>query len=191
MVTSVHDFDLPYGHVAGWIGVGGPGEGPGGTNEWLEIGLSRFPGLTGSDVYYEVALPGRYPAYHEVASGLPAGRTVEVSVVEMHDHPDRWRVSLNGRAVSRPIRLPASHGRWTPVATAESWTGGRGHACNAFLYRFRRLELAHAAGGGWHPFSGGSPIQSSVSRVRRSRRGDAFIAAEGRPAFLMLPSLTP
>jgi hypothetical protein len=191
MVTSVDDFDIPHGHVAAWVGVGGPGEGPGGTNEWLEIGLSRFPGVSGSDIYYEVALPGRYPVYHQVASGLPAGKTVEVSVVEMHDRPDRWRVSLNGRAVSPPIRLPASHERWTPIATAENWAGGRGRACNTFLYDFRRLELAHAPGGGWRAFSGGFPIVSSVTRVRRSRRGDAFLAAEGRPAFQLLPSLTP
>ena len=191
MVSSVADFDLPYGHVAGWVGVGGPGEGPRGTNEWLEIGLSRFPGVVGSEVYYEVAQPGRYPVYHEVASGLPAGKTVEVSVLEMHDRPDWWRVSLNGRLVSRPIRLPASHDRWTPIATAESWAGGRGRACNTFLYHFRRLRLAHAAGGGWHRFSGGSRIESSMTRVRRSRRGDAFLAAEGRAAFQLLPSLTP
>jgi hypothetical protein len=191
MVTSVDDFDVPNGHVAGWVGVGGPGEGPRGTNEWLEIGLSSFPGVSGSDVYYEVALPGRYPVYHQIASGLPAGKTVEVSVLEMQGHPDRWLVSLNGRPISRPIRLPASHDRWSPIATAESWDGGKGHACNMFLYDFRRLRLAHAAGGGWQPFSGGSPIDSSMTRVRRSRSGDAFLAAEGRPAFLLLPSLTP
>jgi len=191
MVTSVDDFDILHGHVAGWVGVGGPGEGPGGTNEWLEVGLSRFPGVIGSDVYYEVALPGRFPVYHQIASSLPAGKAVEVAVLEMHNRPDRWRVSLNGRLVSRPIRLPGSHDRWTPIATAESWDGGPGHTCNTFLYDFRRLELAHAAGGGWHPFSGGSRIESSVTRIRRSPGGSAFIAAEGRPAFLLLPSITP
>ena len=191
MVTSVDDFDILHGHVAAWVGVGGPGEGPGGTNEWLEVGLSRFPGVIGSDVYYEVALPGRFPVYHQIASSLPAGKAVEVAVLEMHNRPDHWRVSLNGRPVSRPIRLPGSHDRWSPIATAESWDGGPGHPCNTFLYHFRRLELAHAAGGGWHLFSGGSRIESSVTRIRRSPSGYAFLAAEGRPAFLLRPPLRP
>jgi hypothetical protein len=191
MVTSVDNFAVLHGHVAGWVGVGGPGEGPGGTNEWLQVGLSSFPGVVGSDIYYEVALPGRYPVYHQVASSLPAGTAVAVTVLQMRDHRDRWRVSLNGQAVSPPIRLPRSHGRWTPMATAESWDGGTGGACNAFLYDFRRLEVAHAAGGSWHPLSGGFPIESRMTRIRRARDGAAFLAAEGRAAFEFLLSLTP
>src|SRR5579884_1778723 len=27
-------FDVRAGHVAGWVGVGGPGQGPNGTDEW-------------------------------------------------------------------------------------------------------------------------------------------------------------
>ena len=30
------------GHVGGWIGVGGTEEGPGGTAEWLQVGLASF-----------------------------------------------------------------------------------------------------------------------------------------------------
>jgi hypothetical protein len=80
-VTSVQDFDVLHGHVAGWVGVGGPGEGPGGANEWLQLGLSGFPGVGGSDIYYEVALPGRYPVYHQVASSVPASKAVKVTVL--------------------------------------------------------------------------------------------------------------
>jgi len=50
IVTPLDAFDVMNGHVAGWVGVGGPGEGPGGTNEWIQIGLSGFPDVTGSDV---------------------------------------------------------------------------------------------------------------------------------------------
>ncbi len=32
------------GHVAGWVGVGGPGQGPGGANEWIQVGLNSLPG---------------------------------------------------------------------------------------------------------------------------------------------------
>ena len=29
-------------HVAGWVGVGGPGLGPHGEDEWLQVGLATF-----------------------------------------------------------------------------------------------------------------------------------------------------
>jgi hypothetical protein len=190
-ITSVNQFAVLGGHVAGYVGVGGRGEGSGGANEWLQVGLSSFPGVIGSDVYYEVAFPGRHPVYHQVASGLPAGTAVAVAVDEMRSHPDRWRVSLNGRVVSRPIRLPGSHGRWTPVATAESWDGGTGRACNAFLYDFRRVEVAHAVGGRWHLLSSGYTIRSSTTRIRRSHRAAAFLAAEGGRRFCCFPRFRP
>src|SRR5215831_7511421 len=123
-LSSVDAFPLLSGHIAGWVGVGGPGQGPGGTDEWLEIGLSGFPAVTGSDLYYEVSQPDGYPVYHQVARDLPAGKASVVGVLEMYGRPDWWRVWLNGRAVSKPIRLPHSHDRWAPVATAESWDGG-------------------------------------------------------------------
>jgi hypothetical protein len=190
-VRSLEDFDLVDGHVAGWVGVGSPGEGPGGTNEWLQVGISRFPGVVGSDIYYEVALPGHYPAYHQVESSLSAGEAVKLTVLEMHAHPERWRVALNGRAVSPPIHLPRSYDRWAPMATAESWEGGKGGACNSFLYDFRRLRIAHAAGGGWRAPSGSIPIESSRTRIHRSHSGAAFLAAEGHAALRLLPTLTP
>ena len=190
-ITSVDDFAVLHGHVAGWVGVGGPGEGPGSADEWLQIGLSGFPGVTGSDLYYEVVRPGLQPVYHQVASSLPVGTSVNVAVLEMHDHPDWWRVSLNGRAVSRPIRLPGSRDRWTPMATAESWDGGTGASCNSLLYRFRHIQLAHAPGGAWHSLSSGYPIKSPTTRIRRARGGAGFLAAEGRRAFRLLASLSP
>lgn len=190
-VTSVEAFPLLSGHVAGWVGVGGPGEGPGGTNEWLEIGLSSFPAVTGSDLFYEVSQPAAFPAYHRVATNLPAGTAFEVGVLEMRNHPDSWRVWLNGRAVSKPIRLPQSHKRFVPIATAESWDGGTHGVCNTFLYHFRGVRIAHAPGGGWRGLSGGYPIRSSVTRVRRSRGGGAFLAAEGDQAIRLLPKLGP
>ena len=186
LITPLDAFDVFNGHVAGWVGVGGPGQGPNGTNEWLQIGLSGFPGVNGSDLYYEVTQPGRFPTYHQVDANLPVGKPVKVSVLEMHNRPDWWRVWLNHKPASAPIRLPESHGRWSPIATAESWDGGTGGACNAFLYRFRQVSVAHVAGGGWHPLTGAYPISSSVTRIRRSHGAAAFLAAEGQPAFQFL-----
>jgi hypothetical protein len=186
IISPLDAFDILDGHVAGWVGVGGPGQGPGGTNEWLQIGYSGFPGVTGSDIYYEVAQPGRFPTYHQVAAALPVGSVSKVAVLEMYNRPDTWRVWLNHKPVSPPIYLPQSHDRWNPIATAESWDGGTGGTCNTFLYRFRHVAIAHATGGGWHQLTGGFPIQSAVTRVQRARGSAAFLAAEGRPAFQFL-----
>ena len=65
-IAQLNAFDILNGHIAGWFGVGGTGEGPHGSNESLRVGSAGFPGITGSDIYYEVALPGTYPTYHEV-----------------------------------------------------------------------------------------------------------------------------
>jgi hypothetical protein len=186
LITPLNAFDVISGHVAGWVGVGGPGEGPNGTNEWIQVGYSGFPSITGSDIYYEVAKPGRLPRYYPVAAGLPVGTLSKVTVLEIHGRPNWWRVWVNHKPVSPAIYLPASHGRWSPVATAESWDGGTGGACNTFLYRFRHVSVAHAPGGGWHQLTGGYPIRSAVTRLRRARGSAGFLAAEGRPAFQLL-----
>jgi len=186
LITPLDAFDIVNGHVAGWVGVGGPGEGPNGTNEWIQIGYSGFPSITGSDIYYEVALPGHYPTYHQVSAGVPVGTLAKVTVLEMYKRPNWWRVWLNHKPVSQPIRLPGSHGRWTPIATAESWDGGTGGTCNTFLYRFRHVTIAHAPGGGWHQLTNGYPIQSATTRIRHLGGPAGFLAAEGRPAFQLL-----
>jgi hypothetical protein len=191
LITPLSAFDVLTGHVAGWVGVGGPGEGPHGTDEWIQIGYSGFPGLTGSDIYYEVAQPGHRPypiTYHTVATDVPEGTLSKVTVLEMYRRPNWWRVWLNHKPVSPPIYLPGSHDRWSPIATAESWDGGTGGTCNTFLYRFRRVSIAHAPGGGWHQLNGGFPIQSAVARIQRVGGLAGFLAAEGRPAFQFLGS---
>jgi hypothetical protein len=176
VITPLGPFNIANGHVAGWVGVGGPGEGPHGTDEWLQIGLSGFPGLY-SDVYYEVARPGRYPVYHEVVSNPQPNHPFRVAVLE--DRPNFWRVWLNGRPVSPSIYLPHSHNQFMPIATAESWDGGTG-VCNDFLYSFQKVKVAHRPDGMFHNFRGGYKITSAKTTMRRA--GGAFIAAEGTPS---------
>ena len=185
-LTAIGGARVANGHVAGWVGVGGPGEGPNGSNEWIQVGYAGFPSITGSDIYYEVAQPGRYPTYHQVSAGLEVGTLTKVTVLEMHGRANWWRVWVNHRPVSAPIHLPASHHRWSPIATAESWDGGSGGTCNTFLYRFRHVSVAYAPGGGWHQLTGGYPIRSATTRIRRARGSAGFFAAEGRPAFQLL-----
>jgi hypothetical protein len=190
-ITPLPAFNVMSGHVAGWVGVGGPRQGPGGTDEWLQVGFSGFPQLTGSNIYYELVLPNGQPTYHQVAANLPFGKPARVAVLEMHKRPSYWRVWVNGSPASKPIRLPGSHGRWAPIATAESWDGGTGGSCNGFLYRFNRVSIARAPGGSWQQLSGGYPITSASTRIARNARKASFLAAEGDDALRTLASFIP
>src|SRR6266849_2123494 len=116
-VTPLAGFNILSGHVAGWVGVGGPGQGVNGADEWLQVGFSGFPELTGNDLYYELQLPGKEPTYHQLATDLPLGKPARIAVLEMHNRPNMWRVWVNGSAASQPIYLAGSHHRWSPIAT--------------------------------------------------------------------------
>jgi hypothetical protein len=152
------------GHVAGWVGVGGPGLGPHGSSEWIQVGYSGFPGLRVGSLYYEVALPGASPRYFEVSSNIRQGSKHRVAVLEVGHKHGWWRVWVDGRAVSRAYRLPGSHGAWRGIATAESWGGGM-RACNLYSYRFDRIKVAHAAGGTWKRLNSVYRIQGGDNRL--------------------------
>lgn len=172
-LTALADPHVAAGHVAAWVGVGGVGEGPNGTNAWLQVGLSAFR-ASGNRLYYEVARPGVPPTYHELAADVGTGDRLRVAVLEMNQRPNYWRVWVNGKAVSDAVHLPASHGRWRPIATAESWAGV-GSACNRFTYRFERVRVAAAAGGSWRSFVGGHTFLDSRYRLL-DRGGSTFVA---------------
>jgi len=172
VTPAVNGFDVLSGHVAGWVGVGGPGEGPGGSDEWLQAGLATFPLLDGHDVYYELARPGLAPTYHRVEASLVPGSAVRVGVLEMHGRANWWRVWVNGTPVSAPIYLPASHGRWRPMVTAESWDGGAS-SCNAFLYAFTTVSVARRPGGIWSP----------IGKADRIAGPDTIVAQHDGPRF--------
>jgi hypothetical protein len=160
------------GHVAAWVGVGGPGQGPHGTDEWLQVGISGF--ADHSALYYEVTQPGVAVRYVEVLPAVAAGEGHRLTVLEMHRRPNWWRVFVDRRPVTGPIYLVASHVRWHPIATAESWNGGTA-TCNSFAYRFAHVRSATAAGGGWRRFSAGYRFQDRGYRVIRVARA-AFVA---------------
>jgi hypothetical protein len=136
------------GHVAGWIGLGGPKAGPDGTAEWIQTGYSAFPADTTSRIYYEVAVPGAEPRYVELSHTVAVGTSHKFAVLEMAQRQHWWRVWLDDRPVSPPIHLPTTGGAWYPQAVAENWNGGTG-ACNSFSYRFANVMLAGAEGGDW------------------------------------------
>jgi hypothetical protein len=172
-LTSLAAPAVQNGHVAGWVGVGGPNEGPHGTSEWIQVGFSGFPGLTVGSLYYEVALPGQAPRYYEVLSNVHPGDRHRIAVLEVAHHRDMWRVWVDGRRVGHAYRLPGSHGRWQGVATAENWGGGA-HACNRYAYRFDRFRVAGSPGGSWHV----------ASRVYRMQQGSNRLLMNAHTSFV-------
>jgi hypothetical protein len=172
-LTALARPEVAAGHVAAWVGVGGVGEGPNGSDSWIQIGLSAFPGSE-STLYYEVTRPGATPTYHELAADIPTGERLRVAVLEMSGQRNHWRVWLNGKPVSAPVHLPGSHGRWRPIATAESWAGA-GTACNSFSYRFEGVRVSAAPGGSWRTFVRGYTFLDRGYRVI-DRGGTTFLA---------------
>ncbi len=162
------------GHVAGWVGVGGPGAGPNGTDEWIQVGFSAFPGSSFSSLYYEVAQPHQAPLYNEVATGLPPGSTSKVAVVELAGRTGWWRVWVDDRAVGDPVYLPGSHGAWRPLATSETWGAGS-PVCNRFRYQFGSVSVATRPGGGWQLLRRHYTFQNHGYRIRRIARA-TFVA---------------
>ena len=173
VLTALSTPRVADGHVAAWVGVGGVGQGPNGTNAWIQIGLSAFPGSEGN-LYYEVARPGSAPRYVELAASVRAGTRFRVAVLEMSNRPDHWRVWLNGKPVSAPVELRGSSGRWRPIATAESWAG-TDRACNRFAYRFDGVRVAAATGGSWRSFVGGQTFLDSGYQLL-DRGSNSFVA---------------
>jgi len=190
VLTALETPVVESGHVAAWVGVGGLYEGPGGTGEWLQVGLNSLPG-TGNRLYYEYAAPGVAPAYVEVDGDVAAGRAVSVAVLEAAGRPDTWRVWEDGRPVSGPIVLPDSHEHLTAVATAENWDGGtKTPGCNSFSYRFDRLRVATAAGGVWRRLAAQSTLRDPGRRVTQSSSSGFVVSAGvgGGTADLDTPS---
>ena len=161
-LTALTTPSVESGHVAGWVGVGGPGEGPGGTDEWIQVGLNGLPN-TGNTLYYEVMRPGSGVSYGEIATNVPTGQRFRVAVLEVSAMPGAWRVWVDGRPVTPPIWLGGG-GRLTPMAMGESWDGGR-PVCNGFSYRFARVSIAAARGGSWQPARPGAVLQDPGYRV--------------------------
>ena len=153
------------GHVAGWIGVGGPGQGANGETLWLQVGIASMP-QTPTMVYAEITRGGREPVFVPLLQGVQTGESHRVAVVEMSGKPNWWRVWLDGQAVTEPVLLADSTDRWRPIATAESWNGGRA-VCNSFAYRFDGVAVASAKGGSWRPFTPGFTFQDRGFAVRR------------------------
>ncbi len=154
---------VPTGHVAAWVGVGGPGLGPRGEDEWLQVGLATFPGEKEGRLYYELAQPGKEIRYTELASGIHPGQRVRVGLLELPFARDSW-VVISNAGFAGPFYLPRSHRAWEPIATAESYA--EGSACNRYAYRFGGVQLARQ-NGRWRPLRRARKLQDPGWRLRR------------------------
>lgn len=164
-ISSVRTPEVAGGHVAGWIGLGGPGQGPNGEDMWIQVGLASMQDL-GTFVYAEVARPGRSPRFILLEENVPVGESRRLAVLEMSKRPERWRVWVDGDPVTKPIYLPGSDEQWAPIATAESWNGGR-VACNRFAFRFERVSVSHGRGGSWFAFKPGYHFRDGDYKLRQ------------------------
>ena len=168
-LTAVRAPRVAGGHVAAWVGVGGRGTGPNGSNVWLQAGLAAYPG-TGSRLYYELMLPeGR--RYVELRHGVAPGTRFQVAVLEVS--PGTWQVAVDGRAVSPAFSLPESDAGLPAIATAESWTTGR-QACNRYAFGFAAAQYL-GGDAAWHDFARPQIIVSSSTRITR-RSATGFVA---------------
>lgn len=158
------------GHVAGWVGVGGPGAGPHGADEWLQVGLATFGDSSEGRLYYELTQPGLTPRYTELAAGFRPGQKVRVAVLELPFAPDSWIV-VSPAGIAGPFSLPHSHRAWQPLAVAESYAEST--RCNRYGYRFGRLQLARPDGT-WRALGRTSTLQDPGWQLRR--RGATFSA---------------
>jgi hypothetical protein len=164
-ISAVRTPEVAGGHVAGWVGLGGPGQGRNGEDMWIQVGLASMPEL-GTMLYAEVMRPGRSPQFILLEEDVPVGASHRLAVLEMSKRPERWRVWVDGVPVTKPIHLPGSAERWAPIATAESWNGGQ-VACNRFAFRFERVSVSHGRGGSWFAFRPGYHFRDGNYRLRQ------------------------
>ena len=164
-ITPTAPANVISGHVAGWIGVGGPGQGANGQTLWLQVGVASIPN-TPTMVYAEITRGGQDPVFVPLVQNVQVGESHKVAVLEMSGRPNWWRVWLDGKPATDPVLLENSTNRWRPIATAESWNGGRA-VCNSFAFRFDGVGVAASTGGSWRPFNPGFKFQDRGFGVKR------------------------
>lgn len=139
------------GHVAAWIGVGGAGLGPGGSDEWLQAGIV-YESNGVAHLYYELKRPGDAHATYVQLGVVVPGEPHSLALFERSGLRDSWSVTIDGVRTGAPVVLPGSHGTFAPIATTESWDGGVAGNCNRYGFDFSRLALESGYGSGWRAF---------------------------------------
>lgn len=162
-ITPTEKPDVRAGHVAGWVGVGDPGQGDKGATAWIQAGIAGVPEL-GLIAYVEIMRPGAPRRFVALPTAVAVGTPVTFEVVELT--AGSWQVRVDGKAVTKPVRLGLAASAWKPIATGESYDGGRGH-CNGFRFRFEDVRVRTAGSDGWSAFAPGARFVDRGHVVRR------------------------
>jgi hypothetical protein len=169
-VTLVDVERVHSGHVAAWVGVGGPSLGPGGSDAWIQVGVNGFPGGSTGNLYLEIKR-GAFYRYAHLADGVaPAtGTGLRCS----RTPPVRSGGALPSTASRRggPVFLPGSHGRWPAQIAAESWLEGSTR-CNGFAFRFSDVAVRNRDARGLTSLT--HPVTFADDGIRLSRAGTGF-----------------
>lgn len=158
------------GHVAAWVGVGGPDEGARGQDAWIQVGINKVAS-GGNHLYAEAWIPGYGQAYKDLGP-VRVGQKVRVAVREVPGQPGVWRAWVDGKPVSKPVFLPGSHGRWNADAVSENWSPAG--ACNHYAYGFQNVRYARQ-GGSWAPVRDRATLEDPGTHLTRPR-GNSFVA---------------
>jgi hypothetical protein len=170
VITPLAQAPVQNGFVAGWIGVGGPDDGPNGQAEWLQTGVNTMAG-SASELYAEITRPRLAPEYLTLASGIIPGSSYKLTVKQLPGKPNTWQVLVNGTPATDPIYLPESN-HFQPMAMSESWNAGDS-ACNSFDYHFSNVRIEHD--GSWHALTDASVLADHDYKV--TNRTDAGFTA--------------
>jgi hypothetical protein len=162
-ITMTRAPSVEAGHVAGWVGVGGPGQGANGEDAWIQGGIASLPGMDPM-IYAEVTRTGRAPQLIPISDSVAPGQSHTLAVLEVASRPGWWRVWVDGHSVTKPVHLRGS-ARWAPIATAESWNAGTA-VCNSFGFRFERVSVSYGGGGSWRPFVPAHRFRDGTNVVR-------------------------
>ncbi len=188
-ITATRALQVDAGHVAGWVGVGGPGQGVGGEDAWIQVGIASAFGTRTVPLRGDHArrpLPEFIPLDPDVRSARRG-----TSRCSRSRAPGMLARLGRRQPVTKPVKIRGSSGRWAPIATAESFSGGK-VACNSFAFRFERVLVSHGPGGAWKPFDSGDRFldggnSCGHSRPPRTTRLAAALRAARNPlpyAFL-------
>jgi hypothetical protein len=180
VVATVTPYDLEHvrsGHVAAWVGVGGPGLGPGGIDEWIQVGVNGFAGSSTGTVYVEIKR-GAYYRYAPLAVAVGRGERHRIAVLESSSRSGWWRASVDGVSASPPVFLPGSHGRWSAQIVAESWTQGSAD-CNAFAFGFADVAVRYTQARSLTSLV--RPVMFAEDGIKFSRSGTDFTARRRCP----------
>jgi hypothetical protein len=168
--VSVDFVDVRGGHVAAWVGVGGPGLGPHGIDEWIQVGVGTIAGTNGTKVYYEAKRGVTY-RYGELPLSVVTGERHRLEVQESGARHGWWQASVDGAPLGPLVFLPGSHGAWPAQIVAENWNVAA-KDCNSFGFEFDRLTTRKATASLPKPL--GAAITFVPGGIHISRSGGGY-----------------